>query len=166
MPIKRPVVPRAPKGTPIVDKDGNLSRSWEMYLIQRLPFIGHRVLDLYDLTVGNDIAPHQYCFMTGWVPPHIGTVYAGPGRRIVGQLRKTIAADLTVRFNNVTQGIVIGSITIPSATTTTVTVLGPDITGITFRDLDVFTVDITASDGSSDVNGVASFTIEWTGTIG
>lgn len=116
-----------------------------------------RTLDLYDLTVGDDIAMHT-------------TVYAdGTAFRILAVLRKAITADLEVRINKGVLGDMQELITVTIPTGTSVNdvlewalltgsppILGP------FIDKEVLTADILASDGSSDQNGVAQFTIEWT----
>jgi hypothetical protein len=107
-----------------------------------------RTLVLKDLTAGSDIADHV-------------TAYgAGTGRRITGVLRKAITADLTVRvLKNGAEFIVI---TVPAATAvdTPVEEMAFTASAAVAKD-DVFSWDITASDGSKDAAGVATFTLEW-----
>lgn len=109
----------------------------------------HRTLLLKDTEVGDDIADHT-------------TVYAsGTGVRIVGVLRKVILSALTVRLKK--SGTVIITITIPATTAIDTPV---EVTAFTtapqpFVDGQVLTWDVTASDGSTDLNGVAAFTVEW-----
>jgi hypothetical protein len=133
-----------------------------MFLEQRLIPLFHRELLIYDTTVGNDIAPHQYIYIVGWLPQQANI---GPGRRVVGVLRKTITQDLVVRFNNVTSNSVLAIITLPKTMNNTTDTVVVDISTVSLTDLDVVTADITASDGSKDANGVASITIEWSGSI-
>ena len=114
-----------------------------------------RTLLLKNTAVGNDIADHLTC----WGPSSDHTVV-----EVRGVLRKAITSDLTLRINSVLAGVasVIGTFTIPSATAvdTPVNWTSGFATG-TLQDQSVFTWDITASDGSTDPAGVASFTIEW-----
>ncbi len=108
----------------------------------------HRTLLVKDTTVGNDIADRV-------------TAYAsGTASRIVGVLRKPITASLTVRVNK--NGTAFVTITIPSATAISVPVTQTTFAGsAAVLDGDVFSWDITASDGSRDVAGIASFTLDW-----
>src|SRR5262245_7545150 len=154
-----PVTPRVPIQTPMFDDVGNLTRTWVIFF-ERLglmpststgPFI--RVLLLKDLTVGDDIAEHQYIFL----PPGVET---GVGRRIVAVLRLAITADLEVRFRNVTQSAGVATITIPAATAVDDPVT-LDIPEQRFQDRDVIAPDIVASDGSVDAHGICAVTLEW-----
>jgi hypothetical protein len=145
--------PRVPIQTPMFDEVGNLTRTWVIFF-ERLGMraaaaadIFDRTLLLKDTTVGNDIADHV-------------TVYAaGTAQRIVGVLRKPITADLTVRVNlNATPLI---TLTISSATAIDTPVSSTAFTSTALADGDVLTWDVTASDGSQDKAGIASFTLEW-----
>jgi len=108
-----------------------------------------RTLLLADLTVGNDVAP----YVTGYA--------AGTCVCVTAVLRKTITSDLTVRIK--LAGATLGTFTVPHATAvntvltfTSFTASPPTVA------LDaVFTWDITASDGSTDVAGIATFTVKW-----
>lgn len=108
----------------------------------------HRTLLVKDTAIGNDIADRV-------------TAYAsGTASRIVGVLRKAITANLTVRVNK--NGTAFITITIPSATAISVPVAQTTFAGsAAVSDGDVFSWDITASDGSRDVAGIASFTLDW-----
>jgi hypothetical protein len=108
----------------------------------------HRTLLVKDAIVGNDIADRV-------------TAYgSGVATRIVGVLRKAISAPLTVRVNK--NGTAFVTITIPSATAISVPVTQTTFAGsAAVSDGDVFSWDITASDGSKDVAGIASFTLDW-----
>jgi len=121
-----------------------------------------RTLLLKDTAVGNDIADHT-------------TVYAGgTGRRMTGVLRTAIAADLTVRVKKYTVASpVVAASTIITLTIPASTPVNTPITQTTFTDDpqqfydgDVLIWDVTASDGSVDAAGVASFTLEWTNVPG
>ncbi len=109
------------------------------------PFI--RTLLVKDTTVGNDIADRVPVFI------------ASKAVRILGVLRKAIASDLTVRVNLNT--VAIATVTIPSATAVGVSVVSTTFVSSTLPDKSVLSWDITASDGSTDVNGVASFTVQF-----
>lgn len=147
-------VPRVPIQTPMFETgpDGNsrLTRTWIIFF-ERLgltpsgPYI--RTLLLKDTTVGNDIADH--------VPIYV----AGTAMRIVGVLRKTITAALTVRVN--LDGTPLTTLTIPAATKVDTPVEGTAFTPAGLGDLAVLSWDVVASDGSKDAAGVASFTTEW-----
>lgn len=114
-----------------------------------------RTLLIRNTAVANDIADHLTC----WGPSASHTVV-----EVRGVLRKAIASDLTLRINSVLAGVtsVIGTFTIPSSTGTDTPVNWTSgFTTTALQDQSVFTWDITASDGSTDPAGVASFTIEW-----
>src|SRR5262245_49978742 len=147
--------PRVPIQTPMFDANGQVTRAWIIFWERlglraeeaalqagaRGPYI--RVLLLKNLTVGDDIAEHEYIFL----PPG---AESGTGRRIVAVLKEPITADLVVRFNNLTPATpeVIATVTIPLATDPADPPLEFDISDKTFNDLDVISADITASDGS------------------
>ena len=109
------------------------------------PFI--RTLLLKDTTIGNDIADRVPIFI------------ASKAVRIIGVLRKAIASPLTVRIK--LNGTAIATATIPSATAVGVAVVSTTFVSSTLPDKAVLSWDITASDGSTDVNGVASFTLQF-----
>ena len=108
----------------------------------------HRTLLVKDATVGNDIADHV-------------TAYAGGNAtRLVGVLRKVITADLVVRVKK--NGTEFVTITVPAATAVDEPVEQTTFAdGSAVADGDVFSWDITSSDGQKDAAGVASFTLEW-----
>ena len=106
------------------------------------------------LTVGDDIADH-------WIVQHAGT-----GRRITAELKLAITVDLEVTLN--VNGSPVTSITVPNATAVGTVLEFPFVTGspatdVELNDKDLLTWDITASDGQSDVNGVATINAEWQG---
>lgn len=107
-----------------------------------------RTLLLKDTTVGNDIADH------------LTVQEDGSGTFIKAVLRKAVTSDLTVRVNK--DGTPIGTITIPSATLVD-QVCTLSISTVNFIKDEVLAWDVTASDGSQDLAGVASVTVEWQG---
>ncbi len=109
------------------------------------PYI--RTLLVKDTTVGNDIADNVPIFI------------ASKAVRMLGVLRKTIASDLTIRVN--LNGTAITTFTIPHTTPIRTSVVGTTFVSSTLPDKAVLSWDITASDGSADVNGVASFTVQF-----
>lgn len=113
-----------------------------------------RTLLVRNTAVANDVADHLTC----WGPSAAHTVVM-----VRAVLRKTITSDLTVRINSVNAGVtsVIGTFTIPLATAIDTPVDFSGFTTSSLPDSSIFTWDITASDGSADPAGVASFTIEW-----
>jgi hypothetical protein len=132
--------------------DWQLNRTWWIFFEKLArssaaggPYV--RTLLLKDTTVGNNIADH--------VPIYV----AGTAMRIVGVLRKAIAADLAVRVN--LNGSALTTLTIPRATAVDTPVVGTSPTPPALADLAVLSWDVTASDGSMDPAGVASFTVEW-----
>ncbi len=110
--------------------------------------IFHRTILLRDLTVGNDIADHVTVHGAG------GTAFI-----VIGDLRKTIASNLTLRIK--CNGTTVGTFTIPSSTAVDSVVQFRTFTNASLPYLGVFTWDVTAGDGSKDAAGVASFTICW-----
>jgi hypothetical protein len=109
------------------------------------PYI--RTLLLKDCTIGNDIADH--------VPIYV----AGTAVRLIGVLRKTITSNLTVRVK--LNGMALITLTIGPSVAVDYPVIGATFTPPGLPDLGILTWDVTASDGSSDLNGVASFTLQW-----
>ncbi len=164
MPQPAVQTPRVPIQTPMFDANGLLTRTWVIFF-ERLgrvtsttetvtpgaggkgPF--QRTLLLKNTAIGIDIADHV-------------TVYE-PGEGIVftGVLRKAISEDLTVRLKK--NGAAIITLTIPAGTAidTVVSSTGFAATPQPFVEGEVLSWDVTASDESTDVNGVASFTVEW-----
>jgi hypothetical protein len=150
------VTPRVPIQTPMFDERGLLTRTWVIFF-ERLGLtegagavddICHRTLLLKDLTVGDDVADH--------VPAYA----AGTGIRVIAALRLAITSDLSVRINR--NGVALGTYTVPAATIVDTPVeFTTGIEGVALSDLDVFSWDVTASDGQVDAAGVASFTVEW-----
>lgn len=122
-----------------------------------------RTLLIKDCTVGTNIADDVVLYTRDVsLSPVIRAV--GRFQRIIGVLRKTISADLTVRFNRVTnsspQTTESYLATIPAGTITKKAVQ-TNIVGF-FNDLDTLYADIVASDGQAeDDQGIASFTIIW-----
>jgi len=142
-------IPAVPIRTPMFDGDGNLTRTWMIFFesLGRAP--AQRTLLVKDSTSGNNIADHLKVYQGG--PPVIFT----------GVLRKAITADLAVRVN--LNGASFITLTVPKATpvdtvisTTAFPAKPPALTTG-----DILSWDITSSDGSKDVNGVASFTLVW-----
>lgn len=107
-----------------------------------------RTLLLKDTTIGDDIADH------------LTVQEDGAGLVIKAVLRKAITQDLTVRVKK--EGTPIGTITIPSATAVD-QVITLDISAVDFVEDEVLSWDVLASDGSQDLAGVASVTVEWEG---
>jgi hypothetical protein len=106
-----------------------------------------RTLVLKDTAIGDDIADH----VTAYVP--------GTARRITGVLRRPAGSDLAIRVNkNGTEFVVI---TIPAGTAIDTPVEETAFADPAIADGDVFSWDVTASDGSADRAGVATFTLEW-----
>lgn len=107
-----------------------------------------RTLVLKDTAIGNDIADH--------VPAYV----AGTATRVIGVLRKAITSELKVRIKK--NGAAFITLTIPAATAVDTPVEAASFAGGgTIGDLDVFSWDITASDASTDAEGVATVTLEW-----
>jgi hypothetical protein len=156
--------PRVPISTPMFNEpethDFTVSRTWIIFF-ERLfraaveqggggvsgPW--QRTLLLKDTTVGNDVADHV-------------TVWGGDGTitRVVGVLRIAIASDLTLRVK--VNGVTLGTFTIPLATAVDTVVEFTTFSGTTAVVVDdVFSWDVTASDGQTDPAGVAAFTVSW-----
>ena len=153
-----PVTIRVPHETPMYESDGSMSRTWIIFFekLKRSEVIEEgaagpykRTLLLKDTTEGNDIADHVTAY-------HNGTA-----TRIVGVLRIAIEEDLTVRVNK--NGDELVTITIPSGTAVDAPLEETTfVSGVeTIVDGDVFSWDVTASDGQRDRAGVAAFTLEW-----
>lgn len=119
-----------------------------------------RTLTIYDATVRDDAAPHTL-------------VYAdGMGLRLLAVLRKDLDADLTVRINKGPQFALeeLITVTIPSTTVIDEVLEWPITEGspplqVAFFDKEVLTADILESGSDQDANGVAQFTVEWTGPL-
>lgn len=161
------VIPQVPIRSPMWDGPGmaslgNLTRTWIYFFERRFGGSGsgtgggpfQRTLLLKDTTVGNDIADH----VTIWV--------AGTAASVQAVLRKAITVDLTVRINVTVSGITtaLGTFTIPhtTAVNAALTFASTSFTGsTTFPVLGVLSWDVTASDGSKDGAGIASFSVLW-----
>lgn len=92
------------------------------------------------------------------IAPNLTVQGTGKGIKIAGVLRQTISADLVVRVN--CAGLELGTLTIPAATPVKTKVE----TSIATKQLvegTIITWDIVSSDGSTDINSVASITVEW-----
>lgn len=111
-----------------------------------------RTINFFTLVPGTSIAPY--------VPIYSG----GPGMRAIGVLRKTITADLVITITRNAETSPLFTFTLPASTPVATDVV-MDISSITFADLDVLKPAITASDSSSDADGVATLTIEWSGAL-
>lgn len=116
----------------------------------------HRTLLLKDTTVGADIADRVT----------VRPARTGLFTRVTATLRKAITSDLTVviKLRAYPGGaVVLATVTIPSTTA-----VDDVIEQTTFTNnpaaaaKETLTWDVTASDGSQDAGGVASFTLEWT----
>lgn len=167
---KQQPTPRVPIETPLFnapDGDGplkaadvqdfTLSRTWIIFFERLFKMSGgtgvkgpfQRTLLLKDVAIGNDIADHV---------PVWGA--AGTITKVTGVLRKAITSDLTLRIK--VAGATLGTFTIPHATAVDTPIDFTTFTGSTAVALDqVFSWDVTASDGSTDAAGVASFTVSW-----
>ncbi len=160
---KRQQVPQ--QSVPVIQGDpGIFTREWWLYFHEVYAGLGHlqdkaaesstggggpyiRTLLVKDTTVGNDIADRVPIFI------------ASKAVRVLGVLRKAISANLTVRIK--LNGTAIATVTIPSATAVGVSVVSATFVNSTLPDKSVLSWDITASDGSKDVNGIASFTVQF-----
>jgi hypothetical protein len=134
--------------------DWQLNRTWWLFFEKLAkakggkgggPYV--RTLLLKNTAVGNDIADRVPIWQ------------AGTGVRVIGVLRDLITSDLTVRVNM--NGTPLTTLTIPHGTAKGTPVLGTAFTPPGVTDLAVLSWDVTASDGSTDPNGVASFTVQW-----
>jgi hypothetical protein len=160
-------IPAVPLRTPMF-QDGsgdNLTRTWIIFFEQlRLgqtltekpggggPYL--RTLDLKNTAIGNNIADATIAH---------GQISGSPTTclLVAGVLRKAITSDLTVRLNLTAAGVtsVVGTFTIPHATAVNTPVSFTTFTTKVFPDLAVLTWDVTASDGSTDPDGVATFSV-------
>lgn len=112
---------------------------------------------LKDLTVGDDIADHVTIY-------HDGTAL-----RLLGVLRKLMTADLTIRVNKrnatfTTEELITATIPVSAVVDQVFEwslASGSPPTLPPFLDKEVLSFDILESDGSKDVDGIASFTVEW-----
>jgi|SRR5581483_6488809 len=170
-------IPKEPIRNPIFDGDGtdqgrditahlgNINRTWVYYWQKRFQGGGGagpgggfewRTLLLKDTTVGSNIAD---AVVVTTIPQ--GGVASC--QEVIGVLRKTISADLTVRLNIYVAGVkkLVGSFTIPKATAifTAIRFQPNAMTTTAFPDLGVLVWDVVASGGEKDNGGVASFTV-------
>ena len=115
-----------------------------------------RTILIKNTATGKDIADHVTCY--GPIPGVTHSIL-----RVTGVLRKTITAALNLQINNVFKGtkVVVGNFVIPPTTTVDAPIIYTKFTTAQLQDLSILTWDIVASDGSADIAGVASYTIEW-----
>lgn len=109
--------------------------------------------DLNDTTVNTDVTPH--------VPVR----FPGNALELTGVVKKDITADLVCNVKQTTSSgtTTLGSITIPAHTLLNKTI---SVTSFTNKPQklavgDILSIDITASDGSSDPDGVATVVLRW-----
>jgi len=120
---------------------------------------------LKDLTVGDDVIDSVLITtpITAMTSPPQHAVMQGVRIAAVVRTGITLTADLTVRFKKTTVTSPTTSmswtVTIPSGWAPN-SPLEWSITG-TFYDLDILSLDILASDGQTDKDGVCSLFIEW-----
>lgn len=120
----------------------------------------HRTILLQNLAAGNNVAP---CVTVYGDDP--GGTYTAVS--VDGAIRKgkTLTADLTLRINFLAPGAssetVLGEFTIPASTSAETAVEFTTFTNAQIPDQSVFSWDVVASDGQSDSNGVAQFTLYW-----
>jgi hypothetical protein len=143
-----------------------LSRTW-MIFFERLKSVEEgdviagkgvftRTLLLKNTIVGQDIADRTTVYENGYAV------------KITGVLRKPITVDLRVvlRLNT----IPIIELRIPASTPVNTVIESSAFNVVNlppphvFTEGDLFTWDVEESDASKDINGVASFTIEWAST--
>jgi hypothetical protein len=111
----------------------------------------HRTLDLKDTTIRDNAADDVVVYEPG------------TAQFVVATLRDAIAADLTVNLNLWIAGVsnLVGTFTIPKTTPVHTALQFSSFSTTVFPNLSVLTWDVTASDGSIDPGGVASFTVVW-----
>lgn len=110
-----------------------------------------RTLLLKNTNIGVDIADN--------VVMHGGGTIA----LVAGVLRKTIVSALTVQLNVVTatSSDSLGQFTIPANQPINTPIAFKNFSTAPLQDLSVLSWDVIASDGSSDVDGIASFSVYW-----
>jgi hypothetical protein len=122
------------------------------------PQLFKRTIDIFDTTIANSVAPMQPVY--GTVPNDMQVVVL-----VEGVLTNTIASDLTLRINNISNAgattIEVGEFTIPAATAVGVIVNFTTFINAAMPYGSVLSWDIIASDGSTNKYGVASFSIWW-----
>lgn len=98
---------------------------------------------------------------------HIAAQVSGTALRIVGVLRKAIAADLEVQIiltrivPTVIDHMPLATVTIPASTAQDVPVVFTTFAISKILQDDVLSFAILSSDSQSDPDGVASLTLEW-----
>jgi hypothetical protein len=125
--------------------------------LNALPQLFKRTIDIYDTTVGNSIAPMQPVY--GSTPGDTQTAIL-----VEAVLTNTIGSDLTLRINNIDStgtSQVVGLFTIPAATPVGLTLLLNTFMNASMPYNSVLSWDITASDGSTNKYGVATFNLWW-----
>lgn len=123
-------------------------------------------LVLSDTTVANDVMPHVTVAVPVLQQSPLSFI-VGRGTVCLAVLSVAISADLTVRFNKITNGspmsTVSWTVTIPNGTAVD-QVIETDISSIEFFEGDVISGDVTASDGSKSTTkpwAIATFQIVW-----
>jgi hypothetical protein len=120
------------------------------------PVVFTRTLTLFDTAVTDDAVPHTPVY------------HDGIGLRVLGVLRKAIVSDLTVRI--LKENVELITVTLTSANMVDEVVEwslatgSPAVLDTRFYDKEVLSADVLESDASTDVNGIAQFTVEWTYT--
>lgn len=121
-------------------------------ILNDLPIPLMRTLLVKDTTVRNDAGDHVVIFGNG-----------GPysARFFFGVLRKSITVDLKIKVHHKFQGTdtILGTFTIPASQP-----IDSPISftiGMLLQNHAILTWDILTSDGSSDADGIASFTLVW-----
>jgi hypothetical protein len=142
MAINTVIVPNKPlvATSPSVQATGPFQRTW----------------NINDTKVANDVSPHVMIYLNPAQPVTV--------RRVYLTLRKAITADLIValRYKPPTTSIAtIGSFTAPTSTAVNTPIIFTSFAKSDLVDGGVVWGDITASDGSKDVNGIATVTIEY-----
>lgn len=124
-------------------------------------------LVLSDSTVADDVMPH-ITVATPLISESPLSYIVGKGLRCLSVLSVAITADLTVRFNKITNGSPVTTtswtVTIPNGTPVDEVVV-TDISEIEFFEGDVISGDVIASDGDAIVVApfaIATFQIVWT----
>jgi hypothetical protein len=140
-------VPAPKPGDSALGKYLKADGTWEVPVPPMQRFV--RTLLIKDTTVGTDVADHVTIFASG------------TAMRLTGVLRKQIMADLVLQVN--LNGAAFIAATIPQATAVDSVLTFNEFATVALADGSVLSAGISASDGTADVNGIASFTLEWEG---
>ena len=169
--LKATPIPVVPRNLKIVNPDGTVTRSGQLLLEQLQTALagatgsdgsdgtgtGTQNQEFWRVFDIHDTAPRSNA------GPVLNVQETGVGISITGILRKPITADLVVKVNVGLPGgtpAVLGTITIPHATPVDAEVT-VSISTKTLVKSQAITFDITASDSSKDVDGVATITVKW-----